>query len=92
MSAVKRTYDDIARSEEDKRCYRGLELNNGLKVIFSCCDTSLIITPHYTGPAYIRPYYRQVFSSFRCSYWTYVRPDPPPRLGSLLRAHAVLGD
>jgi hypothetical protein len=35
MSAVKRTYDDIARSEEDKRSYRGLELNNGLKVVFA---------------------------------------------------------
>merc|ERR1711892_1382369 len=33
MSAVKRSYDDIAKSEEDKRCYRGLELDNGLKVL-----------------------------------------------------------
>merc|ERR1712106_776359 len=33
MSAVKRSYDDIAKSEEDKRSYRGLELNNGLKVL-----------------------------------------------------------
>merc|ERR1712013_956940 len=33
MSAVKRSYNDIAKSEEDKRCYRGLELNNGLKVL-----------------------------------------------------------
>ena len=32
MAAVKRSYDDIAKSEEDKRCYRGLELTNGLKV------------------------------------------------------------
>ena len=35
MSAVKRSYDDIAKSEEDKRCYRGLELDNGLKVAFN---------------------------------------------------------
>jgi len=33
MSAVKRSYNDIAKSEEDKRCYRGLELSNGLKVL-----------------------------------------------------------
>ena len=32
MSAVKRSYEDIAQSEEDKRSYRGLELHNGLKV------------------------------------------------------------
>ena len=33
MTAIKTTYDEIARSEEDKRNYRGLELNNGLKVL-----------------------------------------------------------
>ena len=32
MTAVKRSYDNVEKSEEDKRLYRGLELNNGLKV------------------------------------------------------------
>ena len=34
MTAVKRSYDNVEKSEEDKRLYRGLELNNGLKVGF----------------------------------------------------------
>ena len=32
MANVRRTYHDITKSENDKRSYRGLELNNGLKV------------------------------------------------------------
>ena len=32
MTAVKRSYDNVEKSEEDKRLYRGLELNNGIKV------------------------------------------------------------
>ena len=32
MTAVKRSYDIVEKSEEDKRLYRGLELNNGIKV------------------------------------------------------------
>ena len=33
MAAVKQTFDNITRSEEDKRQYRGLHLDNGLKVL-----------------------------------------------------------
>lgn len=32
MVAVKTSYDNVAKSEEDKRSYRALELNNGIKV------------------------------------------------------------
>ena len=32
MKAVKRAYDNVEKSEEDKSLYRGLELNNGIKV------------------------------------------------------------
>jgi len=33
MAAVKRRHEDISKSEEDKRFYRGLELENGMKVL-----------------------------------------------------------
>lgn len=32
MTAVKRSYDNVDKSQEDKRLYRGLELDNGIKV------------------------------------------------------------
>ena len=32
MVAVKTSYENVAKSEEDKRSYRALELNNGIKV------------------------------------------------------------
>ena len=32
MLAVKTSYEQVAHSQEDKRSYRGLELNNGIKV------------------------------------------------------------
>ena len=32
MVAVKTSYDNVAKSEEDKRSYRALQLNNGIKV------------------------------------------------------------
>ena len=32
MVAVKTSYDDVNKSQEDKRSYRALELNNGIKV------------------------------------------------------------
>ena len=30
---IKQVFNDLIKSEEDKRLYRGLELTNGLKVI-----------------------------------------------------------
>ena len=33
MGAIKRTIDDVEKSQEDKRMYRGLELQNNLKVL-----------------------------------------------------------
>jgi len=30
---IKNQYDDIQKSEEDKRFYRGIELTNGMKVL-----------------------------------------------------------
>ena len=39
MVAVKTSYDNVAKSEEDKRSYRALELNNGIKVGSTSKDT-----------------------------------------------------
>ena len=33
MTAVKKSYDNVNKSAEDKRLYRGLELTNGIKVL-----------------------------------------------------------
>ena len=32
-AGIKNVTDDIIKSEEDKRLYRGLELNNGMKIL-----------------------------------------------------------
>ena len=48
MTAVKRSYDNVEKSEEDKRLYRGLELNNGIKVrvsIFPNLNKTKIFSP-----------------------------------------------
>lgn len=33
MGKVKKRYDNIVKSSEDKRDYRGLELSNGMRVV-----------------------------------------------------------
>ena len=32
MASLKRSYDNVEKSQEDRRSYKGLELNNGIKV------------------------------------------------------------
>lgn len=38
--AVKQRYDDLLKSEGDKRLYRGLILENGMKVLLVSDDTT----------------------------------------------------
>jgi len=33
MASLKRSYDNVEKSQEDRRSYKGLELNNGIKVL-----------------------------------------------------------
>ena len=37
---IKSTHDDIVKSAQDQRLYRGLELSNGMKVLLVSDDTT----------------------------------------------------
>ena len=40
MTAIRKTHDNIEKSQEDKRLYRGLELSNGIKVLLISDETT----------------------------------------------------